>query len=166
MRRKANQDGFTFLTTVLVLSSAFVLMHMALSMRMQQKANGSHRSLVKLQTDWLASSAVEQALAWLDESGGALPHEKDYEVEFATSYIASDPVLESEDDSRAVKASCSYTIHSANAALKPLDIERAEKAVMVDAKVNTPFRNSSIQSEVNMLCVKQNGRWVTMPVVE
>ncbi|MBZ0255871.1 hypothetical protein K8I31_07395 [bacterium] len=166
MRRKADQKGFTFLTTVLVLSSVFVLMHTALSMRMQQKANGAHRSMVKLQTDWLASSAVEQALASLNESSGALPLEKEYEVEFATSYIVSDPVSESENDSRAVKASCSYSIQSANAPLNQLGIERAEKAVLVAAKATTPFRNSSIQSEMNMLCVKKDGRWVTMPVVK
>lgn len=166
MRRKTNQNGFTFLTTVSVLISVFVLMHMALSMRMQQKANGAHRSLVKLQTDWLASSAVEQALASLDESSGALPLVKEYEVEFATSFIVSDPVSKSENDSRAVKAACSYVIQAASAPVQKLGIESSNKAVIVAAKVDAPFRNSSIQSEVNMLCVRQEGRWVTMPVVE
>lgn len=165
MKAKHNQRGFAFLTTVLVIISVFLIMHIGLSMRIQQKANGAHRGLVKLQTDWLATSTVEQALA-LFNPDEALPVSGQYAVALSPSYIASDPTRSKDPDPRAFTAQCLYTVEAIDAPLSELNLKATEETIVVSARVKAPYRDSFIQSEIKMLCVLQDGMWSTMPLVE
>ncbi|MDP8243607.1 MAG: hypothetical protein P9L94_05965 [Candidatus Hinthialibacter antarcticus] len=165
MKAKHNQRGFAFLTTVLVIISVFLIMHIGLSMRIQQKANGAHRGLVKLQTDWLAASTVEQALASFNPDE-ALPVSSQYEVALSPSYIASDPTRSKGPDPRAFTAQCLYTVEAVDAPLDELNLKTTGETILVSARVKAPYRNSFIQSKVKMLCVQNNGRWTALPIVK
>ncbi len=167
MRENDPRQGAAMLLSMMFLAVVALLIITATVDRNIMASRDLHRGFYKIQAEWLAHSAVEQALAVIKgSSDNVTPVKRDYSEKIASVYVGDDPLVnndEEDSDPRIITAEYSYQISNVGENLLKQD---ESKGFLISARCDIPYRLTKLTSIQTRICAfsADNG-WRVRPLV-
>jgi hypothetical protein len=167
MRENDPRRGAAMLISMMFLAVVALLIITATVNRNIMASRNLHRGFYKIQADWLAHSAVEQALDVIKGSGDDVtPSKREFSEKIASVFVGEDPfddTNEGDNDPRIITAEYSYQISNVGENLLKQD---EAKGFLISARCNIPYRLTKLTSIQTRICAfsADNG-WRVRPLV-
>ncbi len=167
MRENDPRRGAALILYVMFLTVVALLIITATVNRNIMASRDLHRGFYKIQADWLAHGAVEQALAVIKSSGdNVTPVKRDFSETVAPVFVGDDPFDNKEDtssDPRIITAIYSYQISSVG---EDLLKQNETRGFLVSARCDIPYRSIKLTSIQTRICAySEDHGWKVRPLV-